>query len=437
MNPAFSHGLTLHSARNFLHLTTVSEILRYPRYLRERLIAGLQDAPVVLIHGPRQSGKTTLALSLGMESGYDYLSFDDVETLQAAERDPTGFVRTLPERIILDEVQRVPGLFSTIKSAIDRDRKPGRFILTGSANILLISALSDSLAGRMDIFRLHPLAQSEIEETRPGFIDRLFQAEFSTGTQAVSMEDLYRRILSGGYPSVLGRESLWGRQAWYRNYIETIIKRDVRDLSQIRSLDALPRLLKVAAGQTARLVNVADLAGNLKPSRTTIADYIALLEQIFLVSLLPAWSSNRLKRSVRKPKLHLGDAGLATALIGIDGPGLQLDREFFGQIFETFVYQELVREASWSFEETGFHHYRTREKDEVDIVLERGGGRIAGVEVKSAATVSPRDFRGLEQLRDSTGQKFACGAVLYTGERRLPFGDRLWAIPVADLWTSP
>lgn len=412
----------------------IGELL-YPRYLRERLRAGLEDAPVVLIHGPRQSGKTTLALSIGTEAGYEYLNFDDVETLQAAEEDPTGFVRSLPERIILDEVQRVPGLFTTIKSAVDRDRRPGRFILTGSANVLLIPSLSDSLAGRMDIFRLHPLAQSEIEGTRQAFIDRLFRVDFTTGTAAVSPENLYDRIISGGYPSALRREGHWSRQAWYRNYIETIVERDVRDLTRIRSLDVLPKLLEIAAGQTGRLVNVAELAGGVKPSRTTIADYVALLEQIFLIVQLPAWSSNRLKRSVRKPKLHIGDSGLASAMIGIDLPGLMLDREYLGQLFETFVFQELLREASWSFEQTRFHHYRTREKEEVDIVLERGG-RLAGVEVKANATLSKRDFRGLEKLRDSTDGRFVGGAIVYTGERRLPFGDRLWAIPITDLWTG-
>lgn len=414
----------------------MKEVLYFPRLIRTRLLEALDDTPAVLIHGPRQSGKTTLTQRVGKERDYIYVTFDDANILAAATEDPVGFVDRLPKRVILDEVQRVPELFTALKREIDRDRLAGRFLLTGSANVLLAPRLSDSLAGRMEILRLYPLAQCEIEEVQPGFLQALFADTFQVSTSRRLGDELVQRVLTGGYPEPYRRAAGRRRREWYRNYIETITQRDIRDLSRLRRLDAIPKLLQMVAGQSAHLFNVSELAGPFQLTRPTIREYVGLLEKIFLVDVLPPWHSNRLKRLVKTPKLHLGDTGLAGAVLGIDVPQLINNRALFGQMLETFVYNELKRQASWHENELGFFHYRDKDQYEVDLVIEQVGGQVAGVEVKAASTVREKDFRGLKRLRQATGRAFSAGVVLYDGDSVLPFGDRLSAVPISILWAN-
>jgi predicted AAA+ superfamily ATPase len=345
-------------------------------------------------------------------------------------------VADLPDRTILDEVQRVPELFTALKSVVDRRRAPGRFLLTGSANVLLVPRLSDSLAGRMEIVRLHPLAQAELAREEPKFLDALFRGGFKAGTWPRLGKELVERIAAGGYPAALARSSSRRRTAWYRDYIETLVQRDVRDLARIRALDAVPRLLALAAGQTARLFNLTDLAAPFQQSRPTIRDYVTLLERVFLLETLPPWHSNRLSRLIKTPKLHLGDTGLACALLGLDAAALSADRATLGQLLETFVFQELRRQASWDEAAIRFFHFRDKDGAEVDVVLERGSGELAGIEVKAAATVNAADFRGLRKLRQAAGNRFTAGMLLYDGETRVSFGDDLYAVPIRCLWET-
>ena len=428
----------------------------YPRFAERTLAEALEDSPIVLIHGPRQCGKTTLAqmvcvpeylrwrgqplsLATAKPRGYAYLSFDDDVVRAGAEADPMGFVADLPERVILDEVQRVPTLFSALKLEVDRNRVPGRFVLTGSTNVLLVPNLSDSLAGRMETVRLHPLAQCELRVTTaqfPGFLDALFGDGFKTQRVGRLGSQLGERIVTGGYPPALARSAGRRRANWYRDYLDAQVQRDVRDLARIGSLEALPRLLELAAAQTARLLNVSDLAAPFQLSRPTIFHYVKLLEQVFLLERLPPWHHNRLSRLVKTPKLHLGDTGLACTLLGIDAAGLTTDRTLLGQLLETFAFEELRRQASWHEARLAFFHYRDKDKVEVDIVIERGPLAVAGVEVKAGATVTKADFRGLYKLREATGRQFAGGVVLYDGETCTRFGDGLYAVPLRLLWET-
>jgi len=414
----------------------VPETTLYPRYAEPRLAEALSDSPVVLIHGPRQCGKTTLAQGVGKRMRYAYLSFDDDVARGAAEADPAGFVADLPERAILDEVQRVPALFAALKSAVDRKRMAGRFMLTGSANVLLVPKLADSLAGRMQILRLHPLAQCELARRAPRFLDALFEGGFKTRRTERLAGRLAERIATGGYPAALVRPAGRRRAAWYRDYLDALVQRDVRDLARISALDALPRLLALAAAQTARLLNVTDLAAPFQLSRPTIRDYVTLLERVFLLEMLPPWHSNRLSRLVKTPKLHLGDTGLACALLGVDAAALAADRPLLGQLLETFVFQELRRQASWHDEPLAFFHYRDKDGAEVDIVIERGARALVGVEVKASATVTVADFRGMRKLREAAGKRFAAGVVLYDGEITASFGGGFFAVPLRALWET-
>lgn len=408
-------------------------IVQYHRFSEASLREALQDTPVVLIHGSRQCGKTTLALAVGAPLGYHYISLDDDNQLQAAKADPVGFVESLPELTILDEIQRAPELFTSIKASVDRNRKPGRFILTGSANVLLLPQLADSLAGRMEIIHLRPLARCEITGQKPTFIDQLFSADFGSDSNQNAYprlgESLADILCQGGYPAAIARDSAKRRTVWYRDYIATIIQRDVQDVASIRNLDVLPRLLTLAASQTARLFNATDLASPFALSRPTIREYLTVLEQIFLIEQLQPWHANRLSRLIKTPKLHLTDTGLACALLGVNSQTLWQDKSLLGQLLETFIYQELRKYAGWHNEPLNFYHFRNKDMIEVDIIVEQGR-QLAGIEIKAAATVTQGDFKGLKKLQDLCGEQFAAGVVLYDGENILPFGERLFAVPI-------
>ncbi len=437
----------------------------YRRYVDRQLAEALEDSPAVLIHGPRQCGKTTLAqvvcaprqlpwrgagapwagspVARGAE--HAYFSFDDDVVRGGAEADPMGFVASLPERVVLDEVQRVPGLFAALKLAIDRRRVPGRFVLTGSSNALRVPTLADSLAGRLQIVRLHPLAQRElaagpvgaaVPDPMPRFLDTLFHGRFPTRQTEPLGGQLGERIVAGGFPAALARPAGRRRTAWYRDYVQAQLEKDVRDMARITMLDALPRLLMLAAAQTATMLNVSNLASSFSLSRPSISAYLGLLERVFMLELLRPWHSNRLRRLVKTPKLHIGDTGLACALLGLNARGLAKHRGLLGQLLESFVFQELRRQASWHDTHLEFFHYRDKDQVEIDIVIEQGALALAGVEVKASGTVTGADFRGLRRLRRAVGDRFAAGVVLYDGEVSTSFGDGLFAVPIRALWET-
>lgn len=433
----------------------MSEPMFYPRHSQRHLIETLEDSPVVLIHGPRQCGKTTLAQVMcapdhipprkremfrynrpAVAGEYAYISFDDRGIRELAGDDPIGFVADLPERVILDEVQYAPEIFSAIKMDVDRDRVPGRFIMTGSANVLLVPALSDSLAGRMQIVQLYPLAQCELECRPSGFLDMLFGDGFSIRRTERLGEKLAERIVSGGYPAALARGSGKRRSSWYRDHVDIQMKKDINELARISMLDSLPKLLTLASERTANLFNASDLSSPFHLSRTTIRDYLKLLEMIFLLERLPPWHSNRQSRLIKTPKLHIGDTGIACALMGVSAEGLYRNRPLLGQLLETFVFHELRRQASWHDDFMSFYHYREKNGPEVDIVIERGTLQVAGIEVKASGTVTKSDFRGLRKLKSIAGERFVAGVVLYDGDISIGFGNGFYAVPLRMLWET-
>ncbi|HEY4640023.1 MAG TPA: DUF4143 domain-containing protein, partial [Thermoanaerobaculia bacterium] len=290
--------------------------------------------------------------------------------------------------------------------------------------------------GRMEILRLHPLAQSEIDQRPAAFLDVLFRAGFKTRHTERLGNQLAERIVAGGYPAALARPTERRRATWYRDYLDAIVQRDVRDFTRISALDALPRLLSLAAAETARLLNISDLAAPFQVSRTTIRDYVTLLERVFLMETLPPWHSNRLSRLIKTPKMHLGDSGLACALLGVDSAALTADRTLLGQLLETFVFQELRRQSSWRDEPIAFFHFRDKDRAEVDIVIERGARELVGIEIRASATVTIKDFLSMEKLRRAAGKRFVAGIVLYDGETTASFGDGFFAVPIRALWET-
>lgn len=430
---------------------TIADNLLHRRFIEPRLVEALEDSPAVLIQGPRQCGKTTLVQMVCAPEhlpgsvaqiprvenrGYGYISFDDDVVRSAAEIDPMGFIAELPERVVLDEIQRVPGLFTGLKLELDRRRTPGRFVLTGSTNVLAVPNVQESLAGRLEMVSLYPMAQSELHVGQPdarGFIDRLFNDGFPIRQTTRLGKDLIDRIIAGGYPPALARPTERRRSNWYRNFIEAQVQRDVSDVSRIRGIALLPRLLQLVATQTAQLFNVSSLSAPFELSRTTIGDYVELLKRVYLLEVLPPWYSNLGKRLIKTPKIHIGDTGLAASLLRVTETALRADRSMIGALLETFVFQELRRQASWHDDPIEFFHYRDKDQVEVDVVMESSGS-VAGVEVKAASTVTNSDFRGLRKLNQVCGTRFVGGVVLYDGETSVPFGERLYAVPVRFLW---
>ena len=409
----------------------------YPRHVEPRLREALEDSPVVLIQGPRQCGKTTLAQAMGKLAGYQYFTFDDESTRSYAVEDPVGFVNALPERVILDEAQLTPGLFPSIKLSVDRNRTAGRFILTGSVNMLQMTQIKESLAGRTDIIRLHPFSQSELEQTAPGFLDALFSPNFTIRQGLPSETRIIDRVVAGGYPAALQRSEA-RRANWYQTYIETLVVSDAPTITEIHSLETLPQLLELAAARTAQLLSVNGLASSFQLNRLTIRSYLILLEKMFLLEKVPAWHSNYAKQLVKTSKIHLGDTGIACALLNLNKAALTENRALFGHVLETFVLQELKRQASAHAQRHTFYHFRNRDRNraEVDIVIQRGATALAGVEVKASSTVTNSDFNGLRKLKEAAGKRFAGGVLLYNGDSTLSFGKNLYALPLKILWEN-
>ena len=358
--------------------------------------------------------------------------------MAAAKRDPNGFVAGLGRWVTLDEVQHVPELFSVIKMAVDQEREPGRFLLTGSADILLLPKLSESLAGRVELHTLWPFSQGEMEQIHEDFIDTLFAEKVRwpiSSAPKLSRKEIFERVLTGGYPVVIERQ-VERRKAWFESYLTTILQRDVRDLSAIADLTSVPRLLAVVASRVGNLLNFADLSRNMALPQTTLKRYFALLEMTFLVQLLRPWSVNLGQRLIHTPKAYVNDTGLLAHLLGLSLERLETDPGLAGSVLENFVLMELQKQATWSKTKPHFFFWRTASGQEVDIVLEETGGRIIGVEVKAGSTLASRDVRGLEALAKAVGKRWIRGVILYTGKEIIPLAANIHALPLPLIWAQ-
>lgn len=409
----------------------------YRRGITPRIIESLGDTPVILIHGARQAGKTTLVRELAQHhKPARYVTLDDPAQRAAASADPQGFLAAFDGSVAIDEVQRVPELAVAIKAEVDRLRTPGRFILTGSANVLQVPRLSDSLAGRMEIHRLWPLSQGELGGAADSFVDTLLSdAPLPMETPGESRDALLERIVRGGYPEAVVRQEGHRRRAWFASYLDTILERDVRDLANIESLATMPRILALLSSRAGALLNYAALSRDLGIPQSTLKRYLTLLETIFLIHRVPPWFNNLGLRVVKSPKLYVSDSGLLAHAINADVERIAADGLLMGRAVENFAVGELRRQADWGRSRPGFFHYRSPAGAEVDVVMEGPGGRIVGVEIKAAATLNADDFNGLARLSKEVGRRFHRGVILYTGTTSVSFGPGLHAVPLPTLWT--
>lgn len=404
----------------------------FERFVERRAEEALGDTPVVLIVGPRRAGKTTLVRKMAT-AGRTYITLDDQTALEAARSDPAGFIRGL-DKAIIDEVQRAPDLLLAIKKTVDEDYRPGRFLLTGSANVMTLPRVADSLAGRMETLQMLPLARAEIVGRTPRFLDRLFEGKLRNRRDAIVGDDLVRLVLLGGFPEAIGRESERRRQDWARAYLTSILTRDLRDIADVEKLTELPKFVRLLAEHSGQLVNYSQLGAGIGVSHKTSQRYVGLLEQVFLIATLQPWFTNALKRIVKTPKLHFIDSGLLATVRGLTFDRVKADRGTFGALLESFVFSEVLKLMTASDLRLTPHHFRNRDGREVDIVLERDDGTVVGIEVKASATAKAGDFSGLKVLAEACGDRFAFGVVLYDSTDFVPFGDRLAAAPLSCLW---
>jgi hypothetical protein len=404
----------------------------FERFIERRAEEALSDTPVVLIVGPRRAGKTTLVRKMG-QNGRTYITLDDQTALEAAHSDPVGFIRGL-DRAIIDEVQRAPDLLLAIKKTVDEDYRPGRFLLTGSANVLTLPRIADSLAGRMETIQMLPLARAEIKGHRPTFLERLFEGRLQSQQGAIIGDDLVQLVLLGGFPEAISRESERRRQDWLRSYLTSILTRDLRDIAEVEKLTELPKFVRLLAEHSGQLVNYSQFGASINVSHKTGRRYVGLLEQVFLITTVQPWFTNALKRIVKTPKVHFLDSGLLATVRGLSFERLKADRGTFGALLESFVFSEVLKLMTASDLRLTPHHFRDRDTREVDLVLERDDGMIVGIEVKASATVKTGDFAGLRALAAACGDRFAFGAVLYDSGDIVPFGEKLAAAPLSSLW---
>ncbi len=409
----------------------------YQRNIVPKVTSALADTRVVLLNGARQVGKSTLAQQLAQQRGGQYLTLDDPVVAELARTDPSALIAGASGLTVIDEVQSAPALFAALKREVDRHPVPGRFLLTGSANVFMLPAAAESLAGRMEVLTLEPLSQAEIESSTHNLVDALFDASpWARRTVPTDRAGVVCRLLSGGFPEALGRTEPQRRDAWFRAYLSSLLQRDVRNYANIEGLHDLPRLLSLLAARTSSLLNMSEVSRATGIAHSTLRRYLTLLEALFIVQPLPAWSVNLGKRLVKAPKMHLIDAGLTAHLQGHTDPATLALSPQLGPLLETFVVQEIRRHLRWAEVAATAWHFRTSAGREVDLVLETSDRRIVGVEVKASANLTQSDFNGLREIAHAAGQGFTKGIVLYTGEQLMPFEDRLWAVPLGVLWAS-
>lgn len=408
------------------------------RNIRTKLLHALDISPVVFLNGPRQAGKSTLVQDIAKKDfPADYVTFDSTTQMAAAANSPESYLKERKRALIIDEVQLVPEIFRALKIVVDELRLEqgkklkGRFLLTGSANIMALPKLSDPLVGRMNVLTLYPVSGSEALGGQGNFIDRLFKGDFEADQSKNKLIDVIR---AATFPEISGAE-IHERTNWFDGYLTTILQRDVRALAEIEKLSSLPNLLRILANRAGGLVNDADIARDAGLNSVTSRNYKTLFKMLFLTIELAPWYRNIGKRLVKSPKGYITDTLLLCHLLQYELSDLEKNRpELFGHVLENFVATELIKLMSFRDDKIDLFHYRTSDNKEVDFVLEKPNGQLAAVEVKQRDRVGKTDFKGLESLQEVTGDDFICGIVLYRGNDVVPFGKNLWAVPISNLW---
>jgi predicted AAA+ superfamily ATPase len=415
--------------------------------LAERRLEGVVEArlaeePVVVLNGPRTVGKSTLLSELASRLGRAVIDCDDLATRAAVRSDPARFVES-DQPVLIDEYQHVPELLDAIKAQLNRDLRPGRYILAGSTRYATTPEAAQALTGRVDIIAVLPLSQGEVSDVRETFVAGLLDGagiDMTPSQTSTSRDEYARRATSGGMPVALRRPPGRSRSRWFSNYVNLVIDKDVLDISRVRQREMLPRLLGQLAARSGQVLNMAAISGTIGLEKSTTENYVKLLEAVFLVYRLPAWGTTLGSRITRHPKVHLVDSGVMAWLLSLTPQKITQATPAalteYGHLLETFAVGEILKQASWSSAPVTAGHFRTEAGDEVDLVLERDDGQVIAIEIKAGSRISSEDFRGLRQLKERLGLRLEEAIILYTGEHAYTHDDWMTILPLDRLWTS-
>lgn len=414
-------------------------IMMRKRLLQQELQKTILSRPVVYLKGPRQVGKSTLVQNLKIKDTQYYTSFDSPLILEAAKSNPSAFIKGIEQDalVILDEIQMVPELFRYLKIAVDEARQKGKnqtlLLLTGSANLLALPSLSDALVGRMSVLDLYPFSASEYFSTDKNFIADLFESEFSVAK--VEKSNLLEVIKNSTFPEISLGNNI-NRIKWFDDYLTTIIQRDVKTLSDIRHPEKIITLLSVLSHRAGAIMNDSAVCSEVGLDRKTYEKYKAQILNTFLAFEVLPWTTtnNYKKRFIKSPKIYFTDTNMLSYIMRRDLDEIaKNDPRVFGYVFENFVATEILKQTS-ILPEMNFYHFRTIQDKEVDFVVERNNGDVIAIEVKASSSIKTADIKGILEFQSITQDKFKKGIILYTGEEIVPFGNKIWAMPVDLLW---
>ena len=406
----------------------------YPRWQKQTIERAMLTRRVLLLNGPRQCGKTTLARNLRSE-GMEYLTLDDVTLKEAAENDPGGFVKRRTKTLIIDEIQRVPSLLPAIKKAVDEDNQPGQYLLTGSANIQSLPSVQESLAGRVAKIKLHPLSQGELQGEKPDFLERAYALSFDNKPAFYDRDAVLEIALHGGFPEAIKLSGL-ERKSWHTDYIDALLERDLKDIAKIHRKDAMVELVNVLAAWSSKFMDLSAIGASLSIRRPTIESYLNALETLYLVERVRPWTKTDYDRVGKQSKLFMADCGLMASILGWRMDQVRLDADRSGKLVETFAFNELAALVDVNSSKYQLYHYRDREKREIDFIIEREDGALLGIEIKAGSSLNKADFKHLNWFQKHlSGNNSFTGIILYSGEHTVSFGNNLWAVPFGSMWT--
>lgn len=405
----------------------------YPRWQKKIIEQSILTRRILILGGPRQCGKTTLARTM-QSTDTEYLTLDDLTLREAAENDPHGFVKIRGKTLIIDEVQRVPVLFPAIKKVVDEDTRMGQYLLTGSANIQSLPSIQESLAGRVKKIRLRPLSRGELQFNQPGFLTTAFSGEFETGHVHYDREEILEMAIRGGFPEALALP-LKESKSWHLDYIQALLDRDLRDIARIQRIEAMRDLVNVVAAWSSKYMDVSSIGSGLSIRRPTLETYLNALEALYLVERVKPWTKTDYERVGRQVKLFMTDCGLMSSILGWQMDKVRLDPDRSGKLVETFIFNELASLVDAYPSEYQLYHYRDREKREIDFIIERDDGALLGIEIKSGSSITKKQFKHLTWFQDRLAENSPfTGIVLYSGEKVVSFGPNLWGVPFGALW---